>query len=376
VGHAIRNIARAAAIVIAVTVVLPRPVSGAEQLLTPEARKAAIKCQGELLKAGLTFVAKKLKLLDRCAVAAFACVQQQPDDLECLDKAAERCTKSLDKIVALETLLAERIIAGCSAMDPVDLLAAAGLGFDVVGSECASEYDSALSDTASVAACVVKQHECLAEQLFQTHEPRAEEMLELLGLDLGEDSCLEDREGEGEPIEDPELGRPLAKCQGALRKASTGFVARKLKQMAGCLRLLFGCAQNEPGDDECVDSATSKCDKAFASVEKEVLKLGAIVGKSCGTLPIAALTEPDGLGADVLLPVCVTLGVDGIGSAHDYGNCVVRQHECAVDDIVRFQAPRAAEMLAGAGRTLPGGFFCPSPTPTAMPTPSATPTGP
>jgi hypothetical protein len=41
-----------------------------------------------------------------------------------------------------------------------------------------------------------------------------------------------------------------------------------------------------------------------------------------------------------------------------YATCLYREHECAGDDILRFTVPRAAELLALVGRTLPGSFFC------------------
>jgi hypothetical protein len=348
-----------------------RPAYAAE-LLPPDVQRPAVKCQADIMRAGVTFVAKKLKLLDRCATAAFECVHRKPGDPVCLDRAATRCAKSLAKIAGEETKLATRIVDRCDGVALDVLVETFGLGYGEVAAECAADYGTPLTDPAAVAACVVLQHECLAERLFDTHEPRAAELLALAGVDLGPTACLEDRGGLGETVADASLVKALGKCQGALRKASSGFVTRKLKGVGKCLQQLFDCVQLDGGDAGCIAQAQGRCDKVFAKTEQQVLKLGAAVGKGCKALPIAALTAPEGLGADGLLPLCATLGVFGIGSANDYGNCVVRQHECAVDEIARFAVPRAAELLGEVGRTLPGGFFCPTPIPTA--TPVATPT--
>jgi hypothetical protein len=366
----------ASAVVLAALAASPRPATGGGAL-TPAARSAAVKCQGDITKGGIRFIGKKLKLLDRCADAAFTCVHQRPGDPTCLDKATGRCTKALESIAGEEEKLAARVLASCDGLDPQDVLDALGLGYDALAAECGADFGTTLTDTAAIAACLVRQHECLAERLFQTHEPRAAEFLDLLGIDPGVDTCLEDFGGTGEPVGDEALAKSLDRCEGAIRKASTGFVVRKLKNVTACVRALFACAELDDGDARCVANARSKCDKAFGKTEQAVLKLASGVARRCRDLPVSAITEARGLGADALLDVCAELGVFGIGAVTDYGNCVVRQHECEVDALLRFEAPRAGELLAGVDRTLPGEFFCPTPVPTAsatpVPTASATP---
>ncbi len=352
--------------------VAPRAGIGAE-LLPPDIRRPVVKCQADIVKAGIKFVSKKLKQLDRCAAAVFECVHRKPGEQACLDKATTRCEKAIGKIVKLEEKFTTRILDRCGDIDPATLLTTFGLGYDEVAADCASEYGAPLTDSASIAACIVLQHECVAERIFDTHEPRAAEFLDLVGADLGPASCLEDRGGVGATIAEPAELRTLGKCQGALRKASSGFVGQKLKDLGRCLKDLFSCVQLDASDPACLARARDRCDGAFAKIEKRVLKLAAGVRKGCAGLSTVVLTAPEGLGANGLLPLCDSLGVFGIGSSHDYGNCVVRQHECAVDEIARFAVPRAPELLGTAGRSLPGEFFCPTPVPTATPTPVPTP---
>jgi len=361
-----------AGVALLIVAVVPRAAMSAE-LLPPDIRRPVVKCQADIVKAGVKFVSKKLKQLDRCAASVFECVHRRPGEQACLDRATTRCEKAIGKIIALEGKFTTRILDRCGDLDPATLLATFGLGYDGVAADCASDYGAPLTDAASIAACIVLQHECLAERIFDTHEPRAAEFLDLVGADLGPASCLEDRGGVGDTIAEPSELRTLGKCQGALRKASSAFVGQKLKQLGRCLKDLFSCEQLDAGDPTCLARARDRCDKAFAKIEKRVLKLADGVRKGCAGLSIGVLTAPDGLGANGLLPLCDSLGVFGIGSSHDYGNCVVRQHECAVDEIARFAVPRAAALLGPAGRSLPGEFFCPTPIPAATPTPVPTP---
>jgi hypothetical protein len=142
-------------------------------------------------------------------------------------------------------------------------------------------------------------------------------------------------------------------------KAGGGFTAKKLKGFGRCLDGLFDCAQLEPGDPGCLAAARQSCDKAFATIESEALKLEPVFTRGCGGVAIADLAPETGLDLDGLTEECDVFGVSGLASVLHYKNCVHRQHECVGDDLLRFTVPRADELLALVGRVLPGSFFCP-----------------
>ena len=84
------------------------------------------------------------------------------------------------------------------------------------------------------------------------------------------------------------------------------------------------------------------------------------MNKSCEPIAFTDLTVDTGIDYDALVEeeLCTDVGVFGILTVPHYSICAYRQHECAADEILRFSVPRAAELLALVGRTLPGSFFC------------------
>lgn len=63
-----------------------------------------------------------------------------------------------------------------------DLLAPAGLGFDVRTSRCAGLGVASLDTTANVAACLVHEIACRVDQLLEIQTPRTMELLGLGGV--------------------------------------------------------------------------------------------------------------------------------------------------------------------------------------------------
>jgi len=339
-------------------------VAGERFLAQPQ---LATDCQSALISATTPFAQKKLKQLDKCAMAAFKCIETvAPNDEAdvdpidaCLEKASGLCAKTVDVITAEEQKLTDAIVKACAPLAPEELLRADGVGFEVIAPDCL-DLGVTVEDTATAAACIVQQHECAVEQMYLAEHPRAGELFGLVDADLGPDSCLDDLGGPGSGVEDLKLGRRLAQCEQGVTKTGGGFVATKLKSIGRCLGAVFDCVQLAPHDDACIAKAKSMCDKAFSTVEASALKVEPAVTKGCGAIAFDQLLADTGLDYQALIDeeTCIPLGVSDLATVPHYATCLYREHECAGDDILRFTVPRAAELLGLVGRTLPGSFFC------------------
>jgi hypothetical protein len=128
--------------VLASVVVSAGPAGAGERFLAqPE---LATNCQSALISATTPFAQKKLKQLDKCAMAAFKCLQtvapndeaeEDPIDV-CLEKASLRCAKAIDVITGEEQRLTDAIVKACSPLAPDELLRADGVGFEVIAPDC------------------------------------------------------------------------------------------------------------------------------------------------------------------------------------------------------------------------------------------------
>ena len=346
-------------------IVVPGPASAGERFLANP--KLATDCESALVKDSISFALAKLKQLDKCAITTLKCIQtvKPNDDADvdpvdaCLDKALTRCDKANEVIANEEQKLTDAITAACSALDPAEVLRADGVGFVDITDDCLDQ-GVVLSDLASVVECVVTEHDCAVERMYMMAHPRAGELFDLVGTDIGD--CLEDLGGPGEGVneDDLQLGHRLVQCQQGVTKLSANYVASKLKNTGQCLEDLFDCVQLKPGDQSCLDKAQQGCDKLFANVVNTGIKLVPSVDKTCGSISFPALY--DGTGVDYFDVVdnelCVPYGVSDIGTVNHYANCMYRSNECDGEELLTFSVPRAAELLGLVGRQLPGMFFC------------------
>jgi hypothetical protein len=348
------------------------------QLTDEDAAKAADKCQKAVLRGGGAFTAATLKSLATCFGGVFKCVQTKPDDDACVPKALARCDKedgtSRAKRVAK---LGRGITAKCSSF--ADFLAADGLDFTMLQNACA-DVAIPLTDVASVGDCVRELLECRAEQLFSVAMPRALGLATEHGIATRTGSCLDDLGGAGNVADPKAVGKPLDKCQRSVTKAAAAFVAKKLKKLAKCTTAIFGCVQKKPGDMKCADKARATCAKVLtAEVPAAEAKVQAAITKGCAAIFPQAGTA-DAIDVDALAPTCAQVGVGVLATAGDWGDCVMRRHECAIEAALSIMAPRFEDLLGGLGLSAVSGFCAGIPTPTPTPTstvtatPTATPT--
>jgi hypothetical protein len=342
----------------------------------PRLSAEAISCQKGIKKAGRTFVGKKLHSLDKCANGVFACVQTKEDgsagQRDCVDKAGAKCAGELSKIGAEDAELRASIVKACNEdlVSNGELRSDTGLGYDRLADACQARDSVAL-----IAACVAVQHECATERLFTVEEPRAGELVVRAGMDLGQFPCLANFNGGGSVGNPKHLGRALMRCEATIKKAGRKFVTKKLGSLEKCVDGVFRCLTSKPGDALCLGKAQNTCDKEFVKIETETGKLGLAVDKKCAAIDFGAvLSEPSGAQLAAPATECAMFGVPALDTYGAYKECLMRQHECRVEELLRFEAPRAPQMLASGGQ-VPQSSFCPTPPPPPIPTPTATPVG-
>jgi hypothetical protein len=358
---------------------------------TPDARsaaKAAEKCQKAIKKVGAAFVQKRLQLVGRCTAGIFKCIETVKEGEAqdaCVATAGARCTTALTKgLLAADTKLLTRIGTKCAGLDVATGLRSTslGLGYQSLESACTTEFASGgVSTLGEIAACVLAQHACRAEQLFEIGEPRAQELLargqvaQALRDGFG---CLTVHAGPGAGVVDTQgVGKALVKCVGAMRKAGTRFVSKKLRSLERCVDAVFVCEQSKRDDAKCPPKASATCVKAFAQIADEEQKLQASVAAACPAELYAKLRGVLGANLDVLAAECARYGVADLGTAVDigaYAQCLARQHECRVEELMEFEAPRAAALIASLGLEALNLDPAPQFPSDFCPTPSLTPT--
>jgi hypothetical protein len=278
------------------------------------------------------------------------------DPLErCLEKADKRCVKAADKIVSEGDKLFAQIVTACGTLESGELFGPNGLGFGEIVSECAPLIGVRPSDVIDIGQCLFFQYDCQVERLFQAERPRAGELFAYTEADIGS-TCLEDLGGDGS-VEDPKLGKAVDKCGRTVGAKSAAFAVRKMRGFTACAAALVACAQTDPSD-ACREAARQTCDKEFAAVEAAAAKLAPAYEKACGKIPFGRLAPGSGIFSDGLAEECDGYGLASMTSLGSYRDCVHRNHECQTDELLRFAVPRASELLAGVGRTLPGMSFC------------------
>jgi hypothetical protein len=344
--------------------------------------KAAVKCQKEIEKAAGKFVDKKLKILDKCAAAVSKCVQTVvpgPKQDTCIQKAGVKCTKELGKIPAEEGKLKAKITGKCGApLELADILSLDGLGFNNVFSRCEKLAGGSFATLADLAECVAVDHECQAERMYELERPRAKALMRVAGVsqmtldDLL--SCLGDNGGGDEAAGDPKTaGKPLDNCAKQIAKGATKYVAKRFKGLQKCVDVVQTCRQTKPNDANCLPKAGVTCGKEFAKLAAERDKFKAGAEKKCAAIAFGTLRMQSGLDIEDLDATCAFLG-ETADTLVNYKNCLLHQHDCTVDELMRTQAPLLDELLADAGQAA---GFCgatPTPTPTVTPTPTETPT--
>ncbi len=338
----------------------PNPRATATPSLPIQTGNPTTACQRDVRRAARGFVDKKLKALEKCGGAASGCVQKKPGDPKCLASVRTRCATTLGKLADEEARLIAAVIKRCAGLPSGDVLGDDGLAYGDIANSCLVRFGRSLTDLTSVAQCLAAEHACRVETLFAQERPRAGELFRLAAAPDGA-ACREDFGGTGAGSGDPKgLGKNLERCAQTLAKGGAGFARTRLGAIGRCIDGVFLCVEATPSDAACLTKATQKCDREFARIEREIGKLTVATGKRCNVIDFAALADESGANLDAIAPTCPDYGIPSVATVGDYVACLVRQHECDVAELVRFESPRAGDLLGRVGRTLVD-HSCPTP---------------
>ncbi len=142
------------------------------------AGKLLDKCGKSVVKAGSSFVTKKLKNLERCVDKLFTCAVKSPGDAGCPAKASATCSRAFGAITTAEARFRAAVEKRCGGVDYDGALApAAGGNVTALASECSSFGTGAPVTLASYVDCLARQHACRVESLLGLEAPRAGELL-------------------------------------------------------------------------------------------------------------------------------------------------------------------------------------------------------
>jgi hypothetical protein len=337
----------------------PTPVSTSaplelDGLADASAAKAATKCQAAIGKAGVSFIATRLKQLDACTNGLVKCIQTKPDDAACITKATAKCATLESAAAAARAKLSAAVAAKCgtSLVTTTDFRGATGLGYETLDAECQLELGHAPTNAADVAECLARRYACRAGNIYGTQAPRAGELIRVAGVGSGTNGCLTDFNGNGAGVGDPVLGKAVHACAATITKASSAFLMKKLSSLTKCLDKVFACIQTKPGDAGCLGKANAACAKEASKIVAERAKLGPAIDKKCGGIDFGVNLRPP-QGANIEALVATLPGGDTLVTLTSYQTALRLNHDCAAEELFRALVPRAAALLPAFAPTLP-----------------------
>ncbi len=179
-------------------------------------------------------------------------------------------------------------------------------------------------------------------------------------VDRADAQCAPPIDGANAGLGDLTAARLLDRCGKTSQRAGAKLAGARLAAVASCLKAAATCIQLRPGDAACRTLATDACARNLGKLGAVRNALDVALARSCalpGVEP-ADLLAASGAGFLGELQPCARRGVATLANVDDVGTCVERQHECAADRALGAAVPRAAELLAFAGRDVAGEFPC------------------
>lgn len=175
-------------------------------------------------------------------------------------------------------------------------------------------------------------------------------------VDRADVDCPAPADGGGQGIAG-EAGVELARCAAGLRKAGARYGSRRVARLQKCVATVTKCVQRKPGDAACLARASATCAKEQDAVAFDSLILVDAIERACGAATVADLRSLAGMGFAAEDAPCVTeAGIPPVALGALTG-CFARGHACRAEQLVAFESPRAAELVALAGIS-PNAFPC------------------
>jgi hypothetical protein len=121
---------------------------------------------------GAKLLKTRLKAVQQCATAVFACAQVDAGDAACVAKARATCAKAFAGLGASgdEADLVTAVVKGCAGgtLTGDDLRSAIGLGFDASAAECATLGVPSLDGPTQIGECVGRRLGCRARRAVES----------------------------------------------------------------------------------------------------------------------------------------------------------------------------------------------------------------
>ena len=132
----------------------------------------------------------------------------------------------------------------------------------------------------------------------------------------------------------------------------------RAKTVAKCLRAVEACLFTDGAAvPPCLDDAQATCARAIAALTRPgnglEAKLVAGVVKGCSAPAFADVLAAQGLGYAALASTCGGLGAGAIDDPGGLAACLLRQHECRVEQWLERETPRLRELIDLGGALLP-----------------------
>jgi hypothetical protein len=173
-------------------------------------------------------------------------------------------------------------------------------------------------------------------------------------------ACPLEVNGGGKGAGDPKFrGKPVLRCQKAIRAAGSKFSSQLRSRLQKCTDGVFLCLQQKPGDAACLAKAQKRCLKQTAAFQFGPTnldqRLAQKINKACGPkkpglLPVVSgedLCKEAGLGFKNTIPVCATPQSAALLSA--VTNTLADEHRCRTVQLFLTDVPRANELLSTGG---------------------------
>ncbi len=153
--------------------------------------KAVDACASAIVKAGTSYVRKRLARLTKCADGLFACVQLAPDDGACLAKARTRCDQGEAASAADERKLGSAVGGRCAenVVAYATLRAARAANLDALAAACTGVGVPQLVSLADYQQCVLRAEACRLDGVLTVQAPRIAELLAVVGRSFARPYC-------------------------------------------------------------------------------------------------------------------------------------------------------------------------------------------
>jgi hypothetical protein len=304
--------------------------------LTGSTARLAVNCQRAIATGVSRLFRNELANLEACVQGIFKCAQVKFGDNGCIEPAGTKCTNKLAQIADEQARFIRTSSRKCANLAFDNVLAAGGLGYEALASECETDFGLPLGDRAAISFCVIAKYVSEVARLF-----------DLAGVTLPPGLELPNLGGNGMSFNDADTGRAIVSCSAAIAQRGARPAALHLRDLLNCVEGMFTCIQTKPTDESCQLRAAHLCSTALATIDAEETTPATGVEKRCAEtiLPFAELLAPAGANLQALATDCLAVDVPALASLGDYELCLVRQYRCGVEDLVRFAAPRADELL-------------------------------